>query len=288
MTIKVADSLSLAGSAHRTNEDTFGTNAHCAFVIDGATGLGDGQQLAGEDSDAAWLAKHAKRFLEDNLKESDSLQATFRDLSTQLHQAFFASVSQQDLPRYAWPTASFALFQVSNEKLTFAGLGDCSLYVQSQSGVQTLNPMQGFATIETDYAAHHLQKSGGFGHQKNLLSDPDTLATLRQIRSLQNTDESGVWTLGLVPDAANHLHIEELEVKTEGVALLCSDGFSALVNDYQKYSSESLLKSAMSDGLEALMIELRHIEASIDPDGEKYPRFKQSDDATAVLVTWSS
>jgi serine/threonine protein phosphatase PrpC len=286
--IKVTEGLSLAGSAHRTNEDTFGANAHCAFVIDGATGLGDGQQLDSEGSDAAWLAKQAKRFLEENLQEQSALQAIFRDLSTQMHQAFFASASQQDLPRYAWPTASFALLRVSNGKLAFAGLGDCSLYVRSRGRVQTLNPMKDFATIEANYAAHHLQESGGFSQQKNLLSDPATLATLRQIRSLQNTSESGIWTLGLVREAADHVHVEELDVEAEGVALLCSDGFSALVNDYQQYSADSLLEATMTDGLQALMAELRHIETSIDPEGTKYPRFKQSDDATAVLVSWSS
>lgn len=282
------DCLSLAGSARRANEDTFGSTPHCAFVIDGATGLGDTQQLETETSDAAWLADHARNHLEENLQGASSLDFLIRDLSQQMRQSFFELASEENIPRYAWPTASFALLYGSNGKLTFAGLGDCTLYVQSKTGVQTLNPLKEFATVEAVHAAHHLQKSGGFSQQNNLLNDPDTLATLRQIRSLQNTSESGIWTLGLEPKAADHLHTEDLNVEAHGVALLCSDGFSALVNDYRQYTPASLLTAAMTDGLQPLMDELRNIETAVDPQGSKFPRFKQSDDATALLVSWSS
>ncbi|MEP0942896.1 MAG: PP2C family serine/threonine-protein phosphatase [Rhizobiaceae bacterium] len=286
--ISVIDCWSLAGSARRANEDTFGSNPHCAFVIDGATGLGDEQQLEGEASDAAWLASYARNHLVENLDEPCSLHLLIRNLSRQMRLSFFELASEKNIPRYAWPTASFALLYGSNDKLTFAGLGDCTLYIESNAGVQTLNPLKEFATVEADHAAHHLQKSGGFSQQKNLLSDPDTLATLRQIRSLQNTSKSGVWTLGLEPEAADHLRLEELDLPSAGVALLCSDGFSALVNDYRRYTAESLMEAATTDGLQLLMDELRHIETSIDPQGTTFPRFKQSDDATAVLVSWSS
>lgn len=285
--IKVTESISLAGSKYRANEDTYGSNAYCAFVIDGATGLGDCQQLQGEASDAAWLANHAKLHFENSLSENSSVRSVVADWSQKARKTFFERAPQQDIPRFAWPTASFAMLCGTGGKLTFIGLGDSTLLVQSRTGIQALNPLKDFAAVETDYAARHLQKSGGFGQQKNLLSDPETLVTLRRIRNLQNKVESGVWTLGLVPEAADHLHVEELSVEAEGAALLCSDGFSALISDYQKYTSESLLESALASGLQLLMDELRNIETVVDPDASKYPRFKQSDDATAVIVTWS-
>lgn len=286
--IQIIDGLTLAGSANRANEDTFGSNKYCAFVIDGATGLGDRQQLEAEPSDAAWLANHARQYLEKNLQDKSSAHAVIANWSRQACKTFFDLASQQDIPRYAWPTASFAMIHAIGDQLTFAGLGDCTLVFQSRSGLHSINPLKDFAVVETDYAAHHLQKSGGFNQHKNLLSDPETLATLRQIRSLQNTTASGVWTLGLVPEVADHLHVEDLDVADEGRALLCSDGFFALVSDYQKYTAASLLDCALSDGLQLLMDELREIEKVVDPDAAKYPRFKQSDDATAVLAAWSN
>ena len=286
--IKVIDSLSLAGSANRVNEDTFGSNEHCVFVIDGATGLTDRQYMAANGSDAAWLVDHARQYLEENLHDRCSPRLVVAEWSRRAHECYFELASEHDLPRYAWPTASFALLYRSNGKLSFAGLGDCTLLVQTPSGLQTLNPLEKFAAVEAGYAARHLHKTGGFNQQKNLLDDPDTLDTLRQIRSLQNTAESGIWTLGLVPEAADHLHVEQLDVADDGSALLCSDGFFALVSDYQQYTSQSLLKAALAGGLQPLMEELRHIESVVDPDAVKYPRFKQNDDATAVLVSWSN
>jgi hypothetical protein len=44
-----------------------------------------------------------------------------------------------------------------------------------------------------------------------------------------------------------------------------------------------LIATAQTIGLQALARELRHIEDD-DPNGERYPRMKKSDDATALLV----
>ena len=65
--------------------------------------------------------------------------------------------------------------------------------------------------------------------------------------------------------------------------LAMSDGFSALELKYTRYSAEALLRAAVQKGLAPLAAELRHIEEVEDPAGLAYPRFKRSDDATAVL-----
>jgi hypothetical protein len=64
--------------------------------------------------------------------------------------------------------------------------------------------------------------------------------------------------------------------------LLMTDGFLALVSDYERYDVPSLLAAAESKGLAALGQELREIERN-DADGARYPRFKTHDDATALL-----
>ncbi len=67
------------------------------------------------------------------------------------------------------------------------------------------------------------------------------------------------------------------------VLLLATDGFLALASDYGVYSADSLMAAAQSKGLAALGEELRTIEAG-DAGGDKFPRFKKSDDATALLL----
>ena len=285
--ISISDSHSSPGSVNRANEDALGGNRDCAFVIDGATGLGDVQLIDGHPSDAAWLASFVRECLEENFHRHSPIRPFVRDMIVQSREAFLSTVVADDIAKYAWPAASFAMLFLAQESLWFAGLGDCTLYVQSDKGVQIINPLDKFEGREANHAAAHLQRTGGFSAQKNLLSDPHTLENLRHIRSLQNTAESGVWTLGLVPEAAEHMVIQKVEVEANSHALLCSDGFSALHSDYRSYTAEALLEAARDNGLKPLMDELRHIETSIDPEGLKYPRYKQSDDATALLVELS-
>jgi hypothetical protein len=65
--------------------------------------------------------------------------------------------------------------------------------------------------------------------------------------------------------------------------LLCTDGFSALVDRYDAYDAAGLVKAALDKGLQELGRELRAIETA-DAGGAKHPRFKPSDDATAMLL----
>ena len=60
-------------------------------------------------------------------------------------------------------------------------------------------------------------------------------------------------------------------------------GFFALAVDYARYKPRSLVRMAEKKGLAALGRELRAIEKR-DPEGARYPRFKTSDDATALLL----
>ncbi len=65
--------------------------------------------------------------------------------------------------------------------------------------------------------------------------------------------------------------------------LLASDGFLALASDYGAYDAGGLMAAAMAKGLAALGKELRAIEDA-DPGGDRFARFKKSDDATALLL----
>ena len=141
--------------------------------------------------------------------------------------------------------------------------------------------MLDFAQAESAFAQTHVARSKGI-RGESLLESSHTLQHLRQARSAHNTPNGSVWTLGLVPEAAGRLHQTTIPVSAGDEVLICSDGFSALEETYLAYSSQSLLEAANSKGLNELYQELRHIEHIVDPTGEKFPRFKRSDDATAL------
>jgi hypothetical protein len=109
------------------------------------------------------------------------------------------------------------------------------------------------------------------------------LPALRASRNRVNT-KGGDWLFS--PDArcAKHANASRRAPPAGSLILLASDGFFALASDYARYATHELLGVAESRGLAALGRELREIETA-DPKGVAYPRFKTSDDATALLLS---
>jgi hypothetical protein len=108
------------------------------------------------------------------------------------------------------------------------------------------------------------------------------LPDLRRARDTVNTSQ-GIWLLGADPAVGAHATVTSLALDGPATVLLATDGFYALVEDYQHYGDRELIATAQTLGLAILGRELRRVEDE-DPDGEKYPRMKKSDDATALLV----
>src|SRR5262249_46647751 len=106
---------------------------------------------------------------------------------------------------------------------------------------------------------------------------------LRLQRSTYNTPK-GSWTLGLEPAAADHLIVQNLKTVLPATAILCTDGFAEMVDPYAIHTIDSMIDRAEKDGLEPLLVGLRRMEWHLDQDGSMFPRYKQSDDATAVLI----
>ncbi len=224
----------------------------------------------------------AARLRRDLIAEADAPQV-IRDLSTSAAEAYRAAAGDQ--PRYAWPLATLACLRATVEGFQFVGLGDSCLYLLPDDALEASIHMAIPDAYEREQAAarQHVERCGGIGANGIANDDPQTLAALRRHRGLQNTADGEVWTLGLVPAVADHLSITLLPAQP-ATALICSDGIADLVALYGAYDAAGLVRAAQQKGLAALITELRGLERDIDPDGLAYPRFKQSDDATAMLV----
>lgn len=284
--LHVIETTTDPGSAARPNEDAAGNNSCCAFVIDGATGLSERTVMP--PSDAAWLAAWAGRLLAERIGPQSDVRTVVAGMIDDVRSIFVEAAGAEEIPRYAWPSASFALIRAGQSGLEFFGLGDCTVFLRDGAGQVTRHsPLEGFAGWEQQGAKVHALRVGGFAQAKSLLEDAETLADLRRMRALQNTPESGVWTLGLVPEAARQITSAQFARPLPLDIVMCTDGFSALVDGYAALTAEELVQSAVTDGLAPLMGELRRIERDVDPEGFKFPRYKQSDDATAIVARFS-
>lgn len=280
--LTIIDTLSDPGKEGRPNEDRLGYNAYSAFVLDGATGLGDRQFMDGFGSDAAWIAQFAAKRLINELSFDTHVTELIRAIAFDAHELFTATAGEQ--PRYAWPLAALAALRLTQDGAEFIGLGDSVLYFLHDDGrVETHMALPDAFEREQLAARAHVERVGNIGTSGVAASDPQTLEELRRNREMQNTKDGWIWSLGLVPDTADHLARTDLDIQGGATALICSDGLADLVSLYKAYDPASLIKRAATAGLKSLVAELRHFERELDPDGKQYPRFKQCDDTTAIL-----
>jgi hypothetical protein len=282
--LEILGSISDPAKPGQENDDRVGWNASAAFVIDGATGLGD-PVMAPPASDAAWLAEHARRFLEQHLTPERAIGGVISDLCARAREAFFLAAGTVEVERYRYPNAAFQALRLTADGIETAGFADCTLILRDGAG-QMLRRSGSRAgrNNEQRSARRAIATSGGFNAAGESFRETQTLDDLRRKRARLNSDPDGMWTLGVVPEAGTHLRSEMLTVTLPAVALLCTDGFADLVDNYQACTDELLIARTEAEGLPALLAELRHIERVVDPDGLRFPRYKRCDDASAVLA----
>ena len=282
--LEVLDSISDPAKPDAENDDRIGWNASAAFVIDGATGLGD-PVVAPPASDAAWLAEHAKQYLELHLTPARAIGDVVREVCASARDAFFRAAGRAEIERYRYPNAAFQSLRVTEHGIETAGLADCKLILRD--GADQVSRHSGSRAArgnEQSAARRAIAKSGGFNAAGEGFRETETLDELRQRRSRLNRDPDGMWTLGIAPEAGAHVRAEMLAIPLPAVGVLCTDGFADLIDNYQTSTDAGLVARAETDGLRALLEELRHIERVLDPDGVRFPRFKRCDDASALLV----
>lgn len=274
--LTLIESISLAGDRKKQNDDAAGVSGPRAWVIDGATDLGAPLTLAA--SDASWLAEHLNRRLYETV--GNDVVAELRKISASAANVFRSEINGRSHERWQSPTASVLMVNLRGETLYGADLGDCRCFVLHANGeAQSAGSRENGTDDEQERARDASKRSGAPAS----LRDPDTLTALRKVRAQHNLPGGDYWVFGLQPECADHLRGWRLELELPAHVLLCTDGFSALVDRYKVYDAASLVKAALDKGLQELGRELRAIETA-DAGGAKHPRFKPSDDATAMLL----
>jgi hypothetical protein len=285
MRLEIVDHLTDPGTPGKPNDD-----AACfagglmAAVFDGATGLGDSLIFPNSGSDAAWLAQLAARVFSMHGIEAE-VGDMVRDAAREARAMVEAVLPLDSLPRFAWPTSGFEMARLRNGVLELSGLGDCCAYVLGPDGVLvTHTAMPSSREVEMASARRMLDAAGGFGPGGGIVREGPTMEAMRRGRARHNAPGGAVWTLGLVPEAGDHVSILREAARPGTMILLMSDGFSALCEAYQMYDEKGLVEAAARGGLDEMLRRLREVERIEDPRAERFARFKQSDDATAILA----
>ncbi|HEY7979227.1 MAG TPA: hypothetical protein VID67_13620 [Rhizomicrobium sp.] len=276
--LEVLDSISVPGNPEKPNDDAFAHIDRAAVVMDGATGLGD--SLMPGKSDAAWLAAFGARrlmaYARDGASPREAVGAALFDAQT----SFEALRKRPPADTWETPFASMMFIGEDTQGIEALWFGDCAALVKRPDApVEIVGDALEKRRNEAKRVArlaekHKLSPAAG-------VNRPEYLEALRKARNFVNRD--GHWAFGPDVRAAEHVSGKQILAPKGTVLLLCSDGFLALASDYDAYDADALAAAAQSKGLTVLCKELRDVEKD-DPEGRKFPRFKTSDDATALLL----
>lgn len=278
MTFVLVDSLSLPGDAAKPNEDAFGHDERAALVMDGATMLGDA--LMPGPSDAAWIAQFGTRRVLAHLRDGDGARKALRAALGDTKKSFEALRRAPPEDMWQTPAASMMLVTQAQDSLEFLWFGDCAALVGAHGKAVTV-------VGETfERRAAEARRAQALAKKKQIspahgLSRQEFLVDLRATRSRMNNGNN--WLFTPEPRAAAHAGRRMMKAAPGTHLLLASDGFVALVSDYGAYGPDSLMAAALDKGLAALGEELRAIE-NADAGGDRFARFKKSDDCTALLL----
>jgi hypothetical protein len=246
-------------------------------VIDGASvpaGLGTGCAHG-----TAWFARRLGTQLlallttQADRSLADSLAQAITDVAA-LH------VDICDLGHPGSPSATVAVLREQPRAIDWLLLGDTTILLEEPAGIRVLTDDRLEQVAAVQHRAMHQHATGSTDHDRSFAE----LVT-EQRRHRNHPD--GFWVASTDPSAAQHALTDTvLRDGLRRVAVL-SDGTTRLVERFGLLDWPSFLDTLAEQGPDAIIAQVRAAEAS-DPDGQRWPRGKRHDDATAAYLVLDS
>lgn len=255
-------------------------------LMDGATPLTGRRWTRAGASDPAWFVRRFARELGAVLDPATDQDALVRAAVARTRAAYFDAVDGAAVPPYALPIATLSWVRVHAPDaagacaLDLYCLGDSKVLLAAPDGtVADLDPFENPQERATQDAVAALVAEG--------VADPAArwerlLPMLRARRAEQNAAARPV-VLCLDPQGPFAARRVRAHAPAGSTLLALSDGLYRLVDTYGLHTDASLLAACTTDGLDALVDELRRFEAGGAADGLSA---KSADDASAIA--WRS
>lgn len=269
MHFELLQMISLNGQRDKPNDDRCGSMSGLAWVIDGATDLGP-PGLLGSHGGASWLASAASTAFA--MTEEGCIQETCARVFTQIEDRFDRQKKRAVNAAWETPKAAFGAAQLEGNTLSVAWAADCPiLLISGDTAV--------WCTGAPDTSAEMADaRALGEGIGASDLSE-EALEDRRAHRSQPRHE-------ALSPDAQASARITryaQQTVRSGDEILLMSDGFASILTDYSGFSLTEFVPALRTLGLSGIAQDIRRIERD-DAQCLRFPRFKVSDDATAIWL----
>lgn len=182
-----------------------------------------------------------------------------------------------DLDQEAVPASTVVMVRERGDALDYLVLSDNVLVLDlGADGIRTVVDKR-VEEVAADEMRAALQGPTG---------TPEHAARVSQLVSIQRSlrnKPGGYWVAATDPAAADEAITGSVAIVRVQQAALLTDGASRLVDSFGVLTWKDLLSLLCAEGPAALIARTREAELA-DPVGERWPRFKRSDDATAAYV----
>jgi hypothetical protein len=270
-------------SGAAANEDVVGYTDLAAWVIDGASGVGE--NLVSAVSDAQWFAQRVDTELRDLLASEPTMpfEDLFAAVVDRCRSSYSTLVRRPPAGRHELPSAAIAFIRALPDKVELATLGDCRIAYRSPDGEVFAEHGNGGNIRPFEQRTMALARSIVAEHPE--ISADELFQELRpqlvQNRAFMNVD-GGYWVLGLQVEAIERADRTELPTGDWAVAL-ASDGFLRLADMFGHLGTSDLFSINSREQFEECYSQLRDLE-QIEGSLRNHPRAKISDDASFMWI----
>jgi len=253
-----------------SNEDWAGVTPELAAVLDGVT-VPD-ESTTGCSHGTAWYVRQlGSRLLTLASDPGHTLPHALADAIRQVA----ALHPGCDLTQPGTPSAAVALLRAAGDVVEHLVLADTVLLLDTHRGLQVVTDdrLDDVAVAEHEAISRFPIGSPAHHHKVERFVDAKYRA---------RNQAGGYWVAGVEPAAADQALIGSIARQELRRVALLSDGASCLVDRYGLATWTELL-DVLDQRPGELIRRIRAAEAT-DPEGQRWPRYKQSDDATAVYL----
>jgi hypothetical protein len=181
-----------------------------------------------------------------------------------------------DLQHPATPSAALAIVQARSDSLRYLVLGDVTLVIETNDGLQIItdNRVNATATEERQAVDALPQDSP---------EKAEALIRMKHAELAARNVPGGFWVAAADPSVVSQALAGELSLKTLHRVALLTDGAVRAVIPFRIYDWPDLLSALTASGPEKLIKQVRQAEDA-DPTGLLQPPNKVHDDATVAVV----
>jgi hypothetical protein len=244
-----------------------------ALVEDGFVGIADGSTplVITDEIDA-------HRYAHDSLVRLKQHRET---PPTEMFRRALSTAAQGDTPISQVPSSTVITLTAIGGELTVSALGDCLGVVRASDGALAVVQDHRLEPFDGPIAAQMARDVA----QGMTVEEARKKANAQLVINRDRANSRGTyWLFVDDPAAAEHISVESMALADVEQVLICSDGFSRLIEPFRiAPDAEGLLRLAGELGLGRLGDLLRSAEEAPQSFVD-FPRLDISDDATAIFL----